>query len=110
MEVFERGERQQIVLTTLLGVFVGAVVFFAVLAMAQAGNLNEGDAAATVTVELWSLRLMQVVKSPLKGGGFSMTLEALTGLFTYASIWTIAGVATAIVRLRLVDRHADVGH
>ncbi|HTE22316.1 MAG TPA: hypothetical protein VK674_04725 [Candidatus Limnocylindria bacterium] len=108
MEVFERGERHRIIVSTLLGTVIAAVAIFAGLVLVQAGSIGGNDAAAITTIRLGTLQLMQIVKSPLEGGGFVVTLEALSGLFSYAVVWTITGVLIAVLRLKRMDHQDDL--
>jgi hypothetical protein len=106
--MFERGERQRIIGSSLLFAMGVAIGLVGMLVLAQAGPLGEPGVSGAVTVVFGPWQLMHIVKTPLENGGSVATFEAKDGLFFYATAWLLVGAVAAYVRLRLADREEDI--
>jgi hypothetical protein len=103
MELFERGQRQRIVVTTLLLVVGLAIFGVGLIVFGQAGQIDSAAVPSSAKITLGPLLLMEITKLPLSGSGFTVGIEVLDGMFVYTVCWLMVGVALALLRLKLAQ-------
>lgn len=99
--MFEQEDKTKIIMTSLGGVFIVAIVGVAVLVLEPASQLQAAQQAKAL-VALGSLQLLEISKSPLQDGNYLMQLEAKPGLSVYGAVWVLVGVLVAVARIRTI--------
>ena len=99
MGVLESSHKQKQVFTLLFGVLFASVTVLAILLVANASKLSSSTGVTVSSIG--SLRLFEVSKLPLAGGGYSGGFRLLSsGMATYFGCWAAIAIGLVAWRLR----------